>query len=229
MKKPMSCSALERICAVLSVLIAAGCAAPMRKINVTPLHADDSSNDLDSYERLTDEERGAFTPVAFDEALKLFDESGTGMVVYSADWCPYCQRALPVLADAALEAGAPVYYVSLSDGTTTEEQIDTLSRHLDWIEFAVAEDDQKEHAVSFQIPQVIAVKDGKAINHHVSLFDDLTVSSSDFELSDEQKVKLKAIYAAMFDALRDGAVSTDSAPSSSAAEGEACESANTGC
>lgn len=223
----MNRGALHIVTAACAVAALSGCAK--HPISVTPLEADDSADDLASYERLTDEERGAFMPVAFDEALKLFDEGGTGMVVYSADWCPYCQRALPALADAALEAGAPVYYVSFSDGATTEEQIDTLSRHLDWIEFAVAEDDQKEHAVSFQIPQVIAVKDGKAIKHHISLFDDLTVSSSDFELSDEQRAKLKAIYTEMFDALRDSTVSTDSAPSSSAAEGEACESANTGC
>ena len=223
----MNRGALHIVTAACAVIALSGCA--QHSISVTPLEADDSADDLASYERLTDEERSAFEPVAFDEALKLFDEGGTGMIVYSADWCPYCQRALPVLADVALNEETPVYYVSFSDGSVTEDQIDTLGRHLDWIEFAVAEDDHKEHAVSFQIPQVIAIKDGEPISHHISLFDDLTISSSDVELSDEQKTKLKAIYAEMFDALRDGAANTDSASDSSTVEVEACGSTETGC
>lgn len=144
----MFCSALEKICAALSVLIAAGCAAPVRKINVTPLHADDSSDDLDSYERLTDKERGAFTPVAFDEALKLFDESGTGMVVYSADWCPYCQRALPVLADAALEAGAQ--YAAFFDHQCDGETDAVTARLNDMIaEYELAHGDECDPVFEF--------------------------------------------------------------------------------
>lgn len=223
----MNRGALHIVTAACAVAALSGCAK--HPISVTPLEADDSADDLASYERLTDEERGAFTPVAFDEALKLFDEGGTGMIGYSADWCPYCQRALPVLADVALDEDTPVYYVSFTDGSVTQDQIDTLCRNLDWIEF-VTGDDGAEHAASFQIPEVIAVKDGKAVAHHLSLFDDLSITSSDFELSAEQKDALKQIYADMFDALRDGSESAENTRATSAsAEAEACGSTETGC
>ena len=211
--------------AALTALTMAGCAS--HTIAVTPLNVDDSADDLESYTRLTDQERSAFEPVAFDEALKLFDEGGTGMVVYSADWCPYCQRALPVLADVALEENVPVYYVSFSDGSVTADQIDTLSRHLDWIEFAAA-DDGKEHAASFQIPSVIAVKNGEAVGHHISLFDDLSIQSSDFELNDDQKAQLKDIYKGMFETLR-GQAGSVSAPDPTNSGGAACENIGNGC
>lgn len=198
---------LPAVVAALTML--AGCAP--KPIAVTQLTADSGSDDLDQYERLTDEEKSAITPVSYDEAMKLFD-GGTGMVIYSADWCPYCQRALPVLADAALDADTPVHYVSFSDGTITEDQIDALGRHFDWIEFAVAEDDQKEHAKSFPLPQVVAIKDGKAVAHHTSLFDGLSITDTNFELSDSQKAELRNIYADMFEALRSGkSVSSDRA------------------
>ena len=46
--------------------------------------------------------------VALEESLKLF-ENGTGIVFYSYETCPWCNRVIPVLDEAAKEAGITVF------------------------------------------------------------------------------------------------------------------------
>ena len=125
------------------------------------------------------------------------------------------------------KAGLEWSYIALIGARTARERFLTLSRHLDWIEFAAA-DDGKEHAASFQIPSVIAVKNGEAVSHHISLFDDLSIQSSDFELSDDQKAQLKDIYKGMFETLR-GQAGSVSAPDPTNSGGAACENIGNGC
>ncbi|MCI5773510.1 MAG: hypothetical protein MR210_03005, partial [Erysipelotrichaceae bacterium] len=55
----------------------------------------------------------AIEKISFDDGLRMFAEKGTGIIVWGYANCPYCQRALPVLNDAALSQGVPVYYVDI--------------------------------------------------------------------------------------------------------------------
>ena len=74
----------------------------------------------------------------------------------------------------------------------------------------------------------IAEENGEAVSHHISLFDDLSIQSSDFELSDDQKAQLKDIYKGMFETLR-GQAGSVSAPDPTNSGGAACENIGNGC
>ena len=56
---------------------------------------------------------------------------------------------------------------------------------------------------NFQIPEVIAVKDGKIVGHHLSLVDDFTLTDEEAQMSDEQQAELKKIYAEMIRSIAD--------------------------
>ena len=162
--------------------------------------------DMDGYWWLDDDDP-AFIQISFTESFRLFEEGGTGMLVYSYPDCPYCNRAVPVLNEAAKEKGIKVYYVDVYEPEmttdTTEEQFYEDLYHLydllDPILEKMTNETTGEIEPAFYVPEVVAIKDGEIVGHHCSLTDDFVLEDSETQMTDEQRQELKDDYLRLID------------------------------
>lgn len=185
-------SAMKKCIAILFslCLFLCGCASEHAKVTIT------NTVDLNSepaimtvYEWIGDE-IADFQEITFAESLRLFTEKGSGILYYGYDNCPYCERGIPLLNEAALETGVTVYYIDVyGPMQPTRDEYDDL---VSYIEETFIED--KDGNKSFFVPLVIGVKNGEITASHVSLVSDFTLENEDSMLSDAQKSELKKIY-----------------------------------
>lgn len=162
--------------------------------------------DLSAYMFMQDDDP-AFLEVTTEESLKLF-VNGTGVVVYSYETCPWCNRILPVLDEAAKEYVISVFYVNIySDdfmALSNEEkgnQIQALYQCLDPILERETDPETGEEVPVMQVPEVVAVKDGEIMSHHMGIVDGFTLDTEnleEYQLSSAQQEELKDIYLDMF-------------------------------
>lgn len=138
-----------------------------------------------------------FKQISFDEGTRFIEQGGTGILFYGAGWCPYCQRAIVELGQAAYEEGVDIYYVSLTNRDVSLEQIMALCQHLDWVKWE-KDETTGENEPQFQIPEVIAVRNGEIVGHMKALPDDVTLTDENSQMSDDQKKELQDIYKDLF-------------------------------
>ena len=153
-----------------------------------PVEVETSIPDMSGYTFLEDDDP-AFLKISFQDALRMFAEGGTGILYYGSTGCPWCQRAVPVLNEAAKEQGIKVYYVDTGVYDFTQEEFDRL---LEYTEVLLVTDSEGEK--SFQIPQVIALKDGEILGYHLALVDGFEIVNDSSNLNEEQSAELQAIY-----------------------------------
>ena len=205
------------IAACAAVTVLTGCTANTPTADPTPetepaktvtipnqvdINALEDPADLSGYQWLEDKEP-AFIGITLQESIRMFSEGGSGIVVYSADSCPWCNRAIPVLNEVLKEYGVKAYYIDTnmpiaSDAMTSQKLYNELCGYISSI-FEV--NDAGE--ATFQIPEVIAVKDGTIVGHHLSLVDSFTLTDADVQLSEEQAAELKDIYRKLIEACAD--------------------------
>ncbi|MBQ9822915.1 MAG: hypothetical protein IJM63_00335 [Solobacterium sp.] len=177
---------------LLTALLTLSACAPKGSDTITitnPIEMNSDPAIMTVYEWIG-EEIADFQEITFKESIRLFSEKGSGILYFGYDNCPWCERAVPLLNEAALETGVTVYYVDVyGPFQPTKEQFDEL---LDYIEETLIEDDKGEKA--FFVPAVIGIKNGEITGSHVSLLSDFTIEDEESQLSDEQKKKLKEIY-----------------------------------
>ncbi|MBR3358139.1 MAG: hypothetical protein IKG46_09990 [Solobacterium sp.] len=143
-------------------------------------------DDVQLYPEVQD--ASVFVPVTLKESVRLFSEKGTGIVVYSEEDCLWCQKAMPVLAEALRLTQVNAYHVDTA-GKIKPEDYDTLCGYISDIFLP----DPDSDTTSFYIPAVIAVKDGVITAHHISLTEDYDPEEAE-ELSEEQYLKLLQTY-----------------------------------
>ncbi len=158
--------------------------------------------DMSGYQFFDDPDP-ALKEISFTEATRLIEEGGSGMILYSATWCPFCQRAIPQVNYVAKQMGVTVYYVCLNNDAehaVSTEELNELCRNLDWIEW------QKDEAnpdgpelPDFQIPLLIGVKNGKITGHHLSLVDSFSLTDENSQMNTDQIAELRGIYAQMIE------------------------------
>lgn len=158
--------------------------------------------DLSGYQWLEDKEP-AFAEISLQESIRMFSEGGSGIVVYSSDTCPWCNRAIPILNEVLKEKGVKAYYIDTnqpiaSDAATSMDLYNELCSYISSI-FETNEEGEP----TFQIPEVIAVKDGTIVGHHLSLVDGFVLSDSDVQMDDAQKEELRNIYRDLIEACAD--------------------------
>ena len=78
--------------------------------NPVEIEVVEETADLSGYQWLYDDEP-AFSLITLKESIRLFSEKGSGILVYSSDTCPWCNRAMPVLNEVLKEYGVKAYYV----------------------------------------------------------------------------------------------------------------------
>lgn len=135
-----------------------------------------------------DNSDGVFQETALSEALRLFDEKGSGILFLAKPDGTNCMIAAQVLHDAASDLGVKVYYVNTS-GEFSDEDYTTLTED---IKETFVED--ANGTSSFAVPDVIAIHNGEITSYHVSLVDGVTVTSDGVTITDAQREQLKEIY-----------------------------------
>lgn len=182
------------------LLIFWGCAPKAEAITITSsVELKASVADMSGYEFLDDEDP-AFVQITYSESLRLFQEKGSGILFYGYEDCYYCNRAVPILNEAAKEAGITIYYVDTYDSAnTTRKQYDELMTYLE----STFQEDEETGELAFYVPDVVGVKNGEVVDYHVSLTDDFIKGNDAKQLTRAQKNSLKKDYIDIFNAVKD--------------------------
>lgn len=206
----------KTISAILAAMLLTGCnttantptatSTPENTNNAGQINLDATKADMSAYVFMEDDDP-AFLEVSTEESLRMF-VNGTGVVVYSYETCPWCNRILPILDEAAKEYGTEVFYVNIySDAfmaLTAEEksdQINALYQCLDPILEREKDPETGEDKAVMQVPEVVAVKDGEIVIHHMGVVDDFSLDPDhldEYQVTDAQREELKEIYLDMF-------------------------------
>lgn len=140
----------------------------------------------------------------YDEIFKILD--GTGIIYFGFPECPWCRNAVPILLEAAEEAGIDkIYYLNnledrdtkvLKDGKiiTEKEGTKNYKKLIDKLgdKASIYENLNDDSIKRVYFPTVIAVKNGQIIDYIVGTVD----SQKDpyIKLDKKQKKELKEKY-----------------------------------
>lgn len=155
--------------------------------------------DMSGYQWLYDTDP-PFVETSFQESIRMFTEKGSGILYYGRTNCPWCQRAVPVLDAVAKETGVTVYYIdaqkplaTAADGSVDAARSQAVYQELLGYISSILETGE-DGEPSFQIPEVIGVKNGEIVGHHLSLVDSFSLDSDDAQMNEEQTAELEDIY-----------------------------------
>lgn len=170
---------------LLTAGLLSGCSSSVKITNTVDLVYTDA--EMDQYQWIGDE-IGDFRKVTLSEALRMFDEQGSGILYFGYVGCPWCERAVPILNEAVLEKKVTVYYVNTKEQFDADQFAQLKSNLYD----ALPVDANGNR--DFYVPMVVGVKKGKVTGHHTSLTDDFEIKESTDQMNDQQKKVLKDLY-----------------------------------
>ena len=155
------------------LFLCAGCSVKkniIQDLNLSP-------NDMMSYETMN-EPSDRFYELTLKEALRLFEEGGSGILLISRSTCSHCLNAVPVLAEVADKHDLTIYYVDCGKGLESEnlEELEIYAKDV-------------LGARGVMVPIVFSIVNGQALGKHIG-----TVSDEDGLLTDEQWDKTVQIY-----------------------------------
>lgn len=127
---------------------------------------------------LLDDETVVFSIVSITDQF-----SGTCIIFYSFDDCPWCYDALPVIQDVAKDGNVPVYYVSVA----RDERVEGNPGYDAAMEFFKDEIDEKMY-----MPFCAFVKDGVIVGSHTGTVEEHNAKET--VISAEQIEELEGIY-----------------------------------
>ncbi len=123
-----------------------------------------------------------FQRLTMKEALRIFEEGGSAIILTSKASCAYCLEAVPVLGNVAKKEGIAIYYINTEESVSDE----TFDKFISYVSEFLEPDG------GLYVPNVFAVVDGKAVSHHIGATDDF--DSSMGPMSDSQVKELSKIY-----------------------------------
>lgn len=174
--------------ALLTACLLCGCSSEPKTITITnPVKLTTSTADMSGYTFLQDSSP-AFQEITLKESLRMFSEGGTGILYYGKADCGWCTRAVPELNTVAKKYGVTVYYVDVAQ-EVTDADYNALLDDISTI-FITDTTGQK----SFLVPEVIAVKNGKIVDHHLSLVDEFEMTDDSSQMDDTERKELQNIY-----------------------------------
>lgn len=176
---------------------------------------DKLNSDGNSYNNVEIPENNPIKYITVKEAISII-KNGEGVIYFGVNWCPWCRNAVGVLLDAASNKMLDtIYYLdmdkvrnkfSVVDGKITKIQVeqDGYYELLDLLDEVLSKDTYKitdsdgnvydTNEKRIYIPFVIAVKNGKILNNHISTVE-LNDNQNEYSyLTDEQKNELFKIY-----------------------------------
>lgn len=150
---------------------------------------------MEGYEGFEDTDH-VFLDINFDKAnTYIQDENFTGIIYFGFATCPWCIHALPIMNDVAKSLDLNVYYVDKKseENEANPEWLETTTKLLDEA-YGLEKDDDGNPRI--YVPEVIVVKNGEVIDHHLGTLDDH--DATEREMSDTEKTELTSIYEKMF-------------------------------
>lgn len=182
---------------MLSVLGCAKQEVPEDKLVITnPITMNGEKADMSSYQWVNDPDN-AFIEISMAESTRFFTEKGSGIVVYGYPGCMFCERALPELNKIAKENDIKVHYVNVYRQDMTPEIYERLRPYLE----PIFETENGQPV--FKVPEVVAIKNGEIVGHHLALVKGYHIDSETSQMNDEQKQELQNIYLELFKAAAD--------------------------
>ena len=161
-----------------------------------PVAINGEKTDMNAYRWINDKDN-AFLEVSMEESIRFFTEKGSGILVYGYPGCIYCERALPELNKAAKQHNITVYYCNVYRPDASADIYERLRPNIEPIF------DVQGGVPVFKVPEVIAIKNGEIVGHHLALVDGYTIDSEESKMNDDQKQELQNIYIDLFKAAAD--------------------------
>ena len=176
--------ALGVLLSVSSAAFAAGTEGEVPAVSSPPVPADMSGYGLP-------ESDPCFVRISLKEAVDLF----------TADWCPFCLYAVPILEEALLEGGMTAFLVD-ADDVDHEADAEAYEELCSYLATALK---PHEDGTLLDIPEVLAVKDGTIVGHHFALLPSFRTPQvrAREEMTQEQKDELRSLYAELIVLLSD--------------------------
>ena len=139
---------------------------------------------------------------SYDEVYSIL-EDGTGVIYFGFPTCPWCRNLVPVLVDAAKEAGIDtIYYLNNMEDRDSKELVDgeivikkngtkNYYKLVEKLESVLGEYEglNDSNIKRLYYPTVIFVKDGKIVDSHIGTVD--SQENPSVFLNDEQYKELK--------------------------------------
>lgn len=177
------------------MLVLVGCASnPVKPdLNVCGFECEDS--DMSEYVSLEGEEH-VFLDATFEEAYEMLEnDTFSGIIYYGYPACPWCEEAVVEMNDAAKSLGLEIYYVNKkSDFNILHPELEEKTALLLDKAYALSKDEEgKPH---LYVPEVVVVKAGKVVDHHMGTFEEHDAHERD--LNEKEKQQLEEIYVQMF-------------------------------
>ena len=158
-------------------------------------------SDMSGYSGLEDYlKETVFVDLTVDELDELIKNKETFVAFFSFEACPYCNRLIPYLNDAALDAGVRVGYINTRANPEWQNNMDidgydTVVEHFG--SYFSKDEDGTPH---LYVPDVYFIKNGKVVARH----DGVTPGADDpsIELTSEQEKQIRQDLADEFASLK---------------------------
>ena len=155
-------------------------------------------SDMSGYTDLEDTE--VFTDTTVQTMVRSMEEGHTFVVYFGFVRCPWCQDAVPVLAEAAENAGMKVGYINTRPNEDIHSNIEIPD--YDVLLEAVGDhfppdDDGIPHLYT---PYVFFIKDGSVVMTHQGTVEEH--DAHERRMTEEERAELRRIYDEGFEALK---------------------------
>jgi hypothetical protein len=155
--------------AVMLALTLAACGEPDETAGTQRPPASDALSDMSLYDVTNTD---TFYDLSMLDVMGLVtDPTFDGVLYFGFPGCPWCQAAVPVLADAADVADARVYYVSRAHDLREGAWVDADLAMAEWFDAQVGlewltDDDGNPTQPNMFVPFVVHVRDGAVVEAH---------------------------------------------------------------
>lgn len=191
---------MRKLCSflcVLSMLVA--CSAKPVDINQNVCGFECETSDMSEYTSLAGVDH-VFLDVTYEEALQfLKSEEFSGILYYGYPACPWCEEAVVEMNDAAKAMNVDIYYINKkSDFNIAHPELEEATETILNTYFAL--DLDKEGKPHLYVPEVVVIKKGKVVDHHLGTFEEH--DAHERTLNEKEKQTLEAIYVEMFQKMK---------------------------
>ena len=181
--------AMEAFLVLVLLFMTNGCIKSEKVIITNTAEVNSQKTDMKDYKQL-EGTIADFQQITVAESIRFIKSGGSGIIYYGYAGCPFCERAIPLLNQAALETGATIYYVDVK-----AEPIATELEYQELTELIGSTFDLDQYGEpAFYVPEVIGIKNGKITGYQVSLVDGWKPSDENDQMNYQQKRKLLGIY-----------------------------------
>lgn len=186
------------IVAVLAMIVLVGCSAEKDKTekknkNVCDIECEVA--DMSEYETMKESDH-VFKLASFKQSNEMLkDEKFTGIIYYGYPACPWCVEAVPIMNEVAKKYDLTIYYVNKK----SQENIDNPEGEKEAtkiLDKAYGLDKDDEDKPRLFVPEVVVVKDGEIVAHHMGTLDNH--DATERKMNEDEIRILKKIYDNMF-------------------------------